>query len=53
MCGAPRHLAEFAAARMNVEPPLIELEGIGRRYHGKHGVPVIALRNVSLRLHAG
>ncbi len=38
---------------MNLEPPLIELEGIGRRYKGKRGAPVIALRNVSLRLHAG
>ena len=38
---------------MNADPPLIELEGIGRRYKGKRGAPVIALRNVSLRLHAG
>ena len=38
---------------MNAEPPLIELEGIGRRYKGKRGTPVIALRDVSLRLHAG
>ena len=38
---------------MNAEPPLIELEGIGRRYKGKRGAPVIALRDVSLRLHAG
>ncbi|MCY3817597.1 MAG: ATP-binding cassette domain-containing protein [Gammaproteobacteria bacterium] len=38
---------------MNAEPPLIELEGIGRRYRGKRGAPVIALRDVSLRLHAG
>ena len=38
---------------MNAAPPLIELEGIGRRYKGKRGAPVIALRDVSLRLHAG
>ena len=38
---------------MNAEPPLIELEGIGRRYKGKRGAPVVALRDVSLRLEAG
>ena len=38
---------------MNAEPPLIELEGIERRYPGKRGATVMALRNVSLRLHAG
>ena len=38
---------------MNDEPPLIELEGIGRRYTGKRGAPVVALQAVSLKLYPG
>ena len=38
---------------MNDEPPLIQLEGIGRRYTGKRGTTVVALQAVSLKLYAG
>ena len=38
---------------MNSGKPLIELNGIGRRYEGKRGTPVIALQAVSLQLYAG
>lgn len=38
---------------MNADQPLIELDGIGRRYEGKRGTPVIALQAVTLRFHAG
>ena len=38
---------------MNADQPLIELDGIGRRYKGKRGAPVIALEAVTLRFHAG
>ena len=38
---------------MNADRPLIALEGIGRRYEGKRGAPVIALHSVSLKLYAG
>ena len=38
---------------MNAATPLIELEGIGRRYKGKRGAPVIALQDVSLSVFAG
>lgn len=38
---------------MNDEPPLIQLEGIGRRYTGKRGKPVAALQAISLKLYAG
>ena len=38
---------------MKRDLPLIELQGIVRRYRGKGGVPVTALRDVSLQLHAG
>ncbi len=37
---------------MDSEPPLIELERVGRRYV-KKGVPVVALSDASLRFHAG
>ena len=37
---------------MGSVPPLIELEGVGRRYV-KKGVPVVALRDVSLRFEPG
>lgn len=38
---------------MNDEPPLIHLEGIGRRYTGKRGAPVVALQAISLKLYPG
>ena len=38
---------------MSLDSPLIELQGIGRRYEGRAGTPVTALSNVWLSFYSG